>query len=42
MNILTADASDAAEIYRIMTEARSLMPDPGWYCTDSENISELI
>ena len=36
MNILTADASDAAEIYRIMTEARSLMPDPGWYCTDSE------
>lgn len=36
MNIQTACAADAREIYRIMTEARSLAPDPGWYCTDSE------
>ena len=36
MNIQTACAADTAKIYRIMTEARSLAPDPGWYCTDSE------
>ena len=36
MNILPACAADTAKIYRIMTEARSLAPDPGWYCTDSE------
>ena len=36
MKILPACAADTAKIYRIMTEARSLAPDPGWYCTDSE------
>lgn len=37
MKILTASAADTAEIYRIMTQAHSLAPDPGWYCTDSED-----
>ena len=24
------------DVYKRQTEARSLAPDPGWYCTDSE------
>ncbi|MFQ8732449.1 MAG: hypothetical protein ACLSAC_19675 [Enterocloster bolteae] len=41
MNILPACAADTAKIYRIMTEARSLAPDPGWYCTDSEEYNTV-